>query len=44
MPIQLLLLALAFVCLLLASFEVKAPRVHLGWMGLTLWMLSQLVK
>lgn len=44
LPIKLLLLALAFVCMLLAAFDVKAPRVHLGWLGLTLWILSELVR
>lgn len=41
---MLIIIVLSFVCLLLAAFDVKAPRVNLGWLGLALWVLSQLIR
>ena len=44
MPVKALLLVLAFISLALATFDVKIARVQLGWLGLALWVLSELVK
>ena len=39
----LILLIAAVICLTLAAFGVGAPRVHLGWLGLALFVLTALV-
>ena len=41
--IRLVLLILAFVCFVLAAFNVASPRVALTPAGLALWILSLLV-
>ena len=41
--LHLVLLLLAFVCFVLAAFDVRAPRVNLLALGLTLWILTLLV-
>jgi hypothetical protein len=38
-----LLMILAFVCLVLAAFEVKSSRVNLQAAGLAFWVLSLLL-
>lgn len=39
--LTLILLVFAFVCLLLAAFNVPAtPRVSIGWLGMSFWVLS----
>jgi hypothetical protein len=47
--VKTLLMILALVCLALSSIGVTstqtAPaRVHLGWLGLALWALAQLLR
>ena len=42
-PLKLIFLVLAFVCLLLAAFGVNAPRVQLGWLGLAFYVLVVLM-
>jgi hypothetical protein len=43
--LKLILLILAFVLVLLAAWDLKPPRinVHLGWLGLSIWILSLLI-
>jgi hypothetical protein len=41
--IKLILMIFAFICLLLTAFNISAPRVHLGWLGLACWLLSVLI-
>ena len=41
--VRLVLLILAFVFLVLAGFNVSAPRVNLLALGLALWVLSLIV-
>ena len=41
--LNLILLVLAFVLLLLASFNVQPPRIQLGWLGLAFWVLAVLI-
>lgn len=36
-------LVFAFVLLVMAAANVNHPRVHLGWLGLALWVLSLLL-
>jgi hypothetical protein len=43
MTIDLILLVLAFVCFMLAAFQVPAPRVNLLALGLAAWVLSLLL-
>ena len=44
-PVLLLVVLTAeFVSLVLAAFDVKVPRVNLGWLGLALWVLSVLIR
>ena len=39
--LTMILLVFAFVCLLLAAFNIPTPpRVNLGWLGLAFWVLS----
>lgn len=38
-----ILLVFAFVCLVLAAFNVPQTRVNLGWLGLSFWVLSILL-
>ena len=39
--LTLILLVFAFVCLMLAGFNVPTPpRINLGWIGMALWCLS----
>ena len=38
------LLVFSFVLLVLAAFEVGAPKVSLGWLGLALFVLTFIVK
>lgn len=40
---RIILMILAIVCLLLATFEVSTPRVNLTAAGLTLWAIATLV-
>jgi hypothetical protein len=35
------LLVFAFVCFVLAGVGAAIPRVHIGWIGLALWVGSQ---
>lgn len=36
-----ILMVFAFVCLLLAAFNIPTPpRVNLGWLGMAFWALS----
>ena len=42
--VKYLLLVLAFISLGLATFDIKGMRINLGWLGLALWVLSELVK
>jgi hypothetical protein len=35
---------LGFFCLLLAALNVSAPRVSLGWLGLSFWSLAILLQ
>jgi len=42
--LTLILLVFAFVCLVLAGFNVPTPpRVNLGWIGMAFWCLSILL-
>jgi hypothetical protein len=42
--LTLILLVFAFVCLMLAAFNVPTPpRVNLGWLGMAFWCLSILI-
>ena len=36
----LLLYVVALVLLVLAGLGVGAPRMHLGWLGMALWLLA----
>jgi len=39
------LLLLALVCLILAAFNVTvSPRVHLGWLGLAIYVLVAVIE
>lgn len=38
--LRLLLMVVAFVCLLLSALGVSAPRINLQSMGLALWLLA----
>lgn len=38
--IQLLLYVVALILLVLAALGVAAPRVHLGWLGLAVWLFA----
>ena len=40
LSVHVILMLLAFICLLLAALGVNAPRVNLGWLGLAFWALS----
>lgn len=40
----LILLAFAIVCALLASVGVGAPRFHLGWMALALYLITLILR
>lgn len=42
-PIQIFLYLLALVLLVCAAFNVAARRVSLGWLGLAVYVLAQLV-
>lgn len=42
--IHLVLLLLAFICLMLAAVGVQTPRVNLVALGLAFWMLSLLIR
>jgi hypothetical protein len=44
MTIALLMQVFALVFLVLAACGIQAPRVHLGWMGLALWLASTLLR
>jgi hypothetical protein len=37
------LIIAALICALLAALDVRAPRVHLGWIALALYFLSLIV-
>jgi hypothetical protein len=37
------LLLAGFICLLLSSFEIHFPKLNLQSLGLTLWIVSELV-
>lgn len=39
----LILHLIAVICLLLEAFSVPSARVRLGWLGLALWLLGNLV-
>ena len=41
--LDLVLLIAAFICLLLQALNLSFDRVHLGWLGLALWVLTALV-
>lgn len=43
MSVDLLLYIIAFICLLLESVGVGAPRVKLGWLGLALFVLTFII-
>jgi hypothetical protein len=38
--LRLLLMVVAFVCLLLSALSVSAPRINLQSLGLALWLLA----
>jgi len=39
--LTLILMVFAFVCLLLAAFNIPTPpRINLGWLGLSFWCLA----
>jgi hypothetical protein len=40
MTLQLFLYLLGLVLLVVAAFGVSLPRVHLGWLGLALWLFA----
>jgi len=40
MTIQLFLYLLAVILVTLSAFGVNPPRVHLGWLGLALWLFA----
>jgi hypothetical protein len=42
--LNVLLMILAFVCLLLAALGLVTPKVNLGWLGLAFWALSQILR
>ena len=42
--VHLILLILALVCLFLAAINYQPQRVHLGWLGLFLWVLGAALK
>lgn len=41
--IDTVLLVLAFICLVAAAAGAAFPRIHLGWIGLALMVLAQLI-
>jgi hypothetical protein len=41
--VKVILMLIAFICLLLTALGVSAPRVQLGWLGLALWLLAILL-
>lgn len=42
--IHTLLLVLAAICLALAAVDVKISRLNMGWLGMTFWVLTLLVR
>jgi hypothetical protein len=42
--VHLVLLLIAFVCLLLAAIEVQTPRINLTALGLALWLLTLIIR
>lgn len=43
--LTLILLVFAFVCLVLAAFNVPTPpRINLGWLGLSFWVLAVILE
>lgn len=42
--IHTLFLILAAICLALAAFDVKFSRINLGWLGMTFWLLTLIVR
>lgn len=43
LTVPLVLMVAALVCLVLAAISVPAQRVSLGWLGMALWLLAQLL-
>jgi hypothetical protein len=41
--LRLILMILGLFCLILAAFNISAPRVSVGWLGLALWLLAVIV-
>jgi hypothetical protein len=41
--LTLILMIAAVICLFLAAFGVGVSRVHLGWLGVALYVLAQLI-
>jgi hypothetical protein len=39
-----ILIVAAFVLLLLAAVNIPSPHLNLGWMGLALWVLAELLR
>lgn len=42
--IRTLLIVLGAISLALAAFDVKPARIHFGWLGMTFWILTLLVR
>lgn len=42
--VNIILLIIAFICLLLAALNIPSNRVSLGWLGLSFWVLSLLIR
>ena len=43
MMLDTVLLVAAAICFVLAAFDVFEDRVHIGWIGLFLWVLTALI-
>lgn len=42
--LRLILMILGFLCLFLAALQIGAPRVNLQALGLSLWLLAEMLS
>jgi hypothetical protein len=42
--VQMFLVVLGLVLLLLAALQISHPKIHFGWLGLFLWLLSTMMR
>jgi len=43
LTLKTLFVVLAAICLFLAAISISVPRVHLGWAGMFLWLVSEAI-